>query len=96
MEQKEGKYDKTKHYLRLERILENWNEIIDIINQELPDLSVVQELLQTWSAYGSGISGIFSELVKNVLCYEDIQDKYSVSRLLWDIGELERIADKVF
>ncbi|NLA84068.1 MAG: sn-glycerol-1-phosphate dehydrogenase [Clostridiales bacterium] len=98
LEQKEGKYDKTKHYLRLERILENWNEIIDIINQELPDLSVVQELLQTVGApIDPAFLGFSPELVKKTFyATKDIRDKYSVSRLLWDIGELERIADKVF
>jgi glycerol-1-phosphate dehydrogenase [NAD(P)+] len=97
LEKKEGKYDKAKHAERLEVILSCWQDILNIIDEELPALSDVTNLL---SALGAPVSpealGFGREEVrKTFLVTKDIRDKYSVSRLLWDLGVLEPVAEEL-
>ncbi|HHT65417.1 MAG TPA: sn-glycerol-1-phosphate dehydrogenase [Clostridiales bacterium] len=91
LEQKEGKYDKRKHALRLEQILQHWDDILAAIQQELPEQSEIVELLEEIGAPSSPAAlGFSTELVRRTFhATKDIRDKYSVSRLLWDIGELD-------
>lgn len=97
LEQQEGKYDKKKHTLRLERILQHWDEILDIIRQELPKQSEIIELLEEIGAPTSPATlGFSTELVRKTFhATKDIRDKYSVSRLLWDLGELDSVTKKL-
>ena len=97
-EEREGKYDKAKHATRLETILDQWGEIQRIIKEELPDYETVRSALSELGAPLTpkelGISD--SEVHETFLMTKDIRDKYVVSRLLWDLGMLDEIADKVF
>lgn len=95
LEQKEGKYSKEKHSLRLERILQHWDDILEIIRQELPKQTEIVKLLKEIGAptHPSEL-GFSEELVRHTFhATKDIRDKYSVSRLLWDLGELDAIAE---
>lgn len=90
-EEKEGKYDLTKHEKRLERILAHWDEILQIMDEEL--LSV-QELEETLNALGAPKTaaeiGIDEALVPLTFrMTKDIRDKYVLSRLCWDLGVLD-------
>ena len=41
--------------------------------------------------------GISQEMVKkSFMATKDIRDKYIASRLLWDLGMLEEVAEKIF
>lgn len=97
LEQREGKYDKDKHALRLERILQHWNDIMEIINEELPTRSEATGLLKSIGAPVSAKElGFSAELVRQTfIATKDIRDKYSASRLLWDLGELDRAAEQL-
>ena len=97
LEQREGKYDKDKHALRLERILQHRNDIMEIINEELPTRSEATGLLKSIGAPVSAKElGFSAELVRQTfIATKDIRDKYSASRLLWDLGELDRAAEQL-
>ena len=97
-EAKAGKYDPSKHADRLERIVSNWDEIRRIMDEELPSAAFVEGLLDKLGAPKSVEElGIDPSILKT--CFKatkDIRDKYVASRLCWDLGVLDEIADKVF
>ena len=94
LEKKEGKYDKAKHSLRLKRIMNHWQDILRIIDEELPAAEAVRDLLEAIGAPLDPIALGLSEdeIRKTFIASKDIRDKYSVSRLLWDIGMLDQVA----
>ncbi len=96
LEEKEGKYDKEKHTERLERILLNWDSIIRIIDEELPQYNEIKVLMKMLSAPCSFSDiGIENEIFPQVFeTTRDIRDKYILSRLLWDLGITEDILNK--
>ena len=88
LEAREGKYDPFRHAARLERIIENWDRIIGIVNDEIPEPEYIEELLRSIGAPTSpeGI-GIDGKIMPAVLrATGDIRDKYVLSRLAWDLG----------
>ena len=97
LERSEGKYDKIKHGLRLPVILEKWDEIIEIVREEIPSSEYIEKLMT-----GLGIPtsfdavGMRGDLLPEIFCAsKDIRDKYVLPRLLWDIGALEDFAKLV-
>ena len=46
LEAKEQKYSVEKHEARLQVILENWNEIVKIIDEELPTVEEFERILK--------------------------------------------------
>lgn len=97
-EQKEGKYDLKKHAARLEKIIADWPELLRIMDEELPSYASVKALLQGLGAPTEPEQiGITPEEVRKTFpMTKDIRDKYVVSRLLWDLGELDDVADRLF
>lgn len=92
-EQREQKYDKSTHPARLEKIISNWESILQILNEELPTYGQLAELLNK-----VGISenletiGVDSETARLTFrATKDIRDKYVLSRLAWDLGILEQL-----
>ena len=97
LEAKEGKYDKRTHEARLNLILENWENILQILEEELPSAARLEEIMDT-----IGIStdlntlGVDSDCAKQTFrATKDIRDKYVLSRLAWDLGILEELAEKL-
>ena len=94
LEEKEGKYDKQKHSVRLEAIISNWQTIQDIISEELPGYNEAAELLRSIGAPATpedtNISG--EETRHTFIATKDVRDKYVASRMLWDLGLLEEAA----
>ncbi len=94
LEAKEGKYDAEKHAKRLETIIENWENILGIIDEEIPASSEIEKILDTIGAPKSvteiGIEE--SVLPMTVKAAKDIRDKYVLPRLLWDLGVLDEFA----
>lgn len=97
-EQKEGKYDPAKHAARLERIIEHWPELLTIMREELPSYDSVRGLLERLGAPTEpGQIGLTPEEVRKTFpMTKDIRDKYVVSRLLWDLGELDAVGARLF
>ena len=92
-EKREGKYDREKHALRLEKILEKWGEICAIIDT-LPSYEQAAGIL---SAIGAPVEakdlGYTAQQLRTTFTMtKDIRDKYIASRLLWDLGRLEDAA----
>lgn len=94
-EERERKYDKSTHPARLEKIIANWDNILQILDEELPTYQQLAELLQN-----VGISrdlqciGVDSETAKLTFrATKDIRDKYVLSRLAWDLGILDHLCE---
>lgn len=93
LEEKEKKYDKAAHQLRLDFIIKNWDEILQIIDEELPDAKALAELLDSIEAPKSlDAIGIDADMLPLIFAAtKDIRDKYVLSRLAWDLGILQDI-----
>lgn len=91
LEAKEGKYNKQTHEERFRKIAENWDNILQIISEELPLYKEFQKLMKV-----IGISENLETIGVNPNCArqtfratKDIRDKYVLSRLAWDLGVLD-------
>ena len=98
LEAKEKKYDLDKHAARLEVILEKWDDILRIIDEELPSVEEFEAILDSIEAPKTleAIGLDSSTLAMTLKSTKDIRDKYVLPRLLWDIGELDDVCNKVF
>ena len=94
LEAKEKKYDVEKHRARLDIIIDKWDEIIKIIDEELPTSEAVEDMLAAIGAPKSieDIGMDKSILPMSLMATKDIRDKYIISRLLWDLGVLDEVA----
>jgi glycerol-1-phosphate dehydrogenase [NAD(P)+] len=97
LEKKEGKYRKDTHPARFQIIAENWNTILQIIEEELPSSEEIAKLLNT-----IGIStdlntlGVDTDCARTTfMATKDIRDKYVLSRLAWDLGILDEFAGQI-
>lgn len=93
LEDKEKKYDSKKHSARIAKIADNWNEILRIIDEELPSSEEFDRILDAIDAPKTaaeiGIDeGILPMTFKSS---KDIRDKYVLSRLAWDLGVIDEI-----
>jgi glycerol-1-phosphate dehydrogenase [NAD(P)+] len=90
LEAKEEKYSVEKHKIRFNRIVEKWEQICAIIREEIPMQQEIGRILQTIGLPNSVQEiGIACDLQTTLNATKDIRDKYVLSRLLWDLGELE-------
>ena len=96
-EAKEKKYDVGKHEERLEQISAKWDVLTGIMNEELPTAADIEALLRKIGApVTAGEMGMEEELLP--LCFKatkDIRDKYVLSRLAWDLGMLDEMAESL-
>lgn len=81
-----------KHGQRLDALLDNWAEILRIIQEELPPR---EELIALFQALGMPLTpedlGVAAEDVDAALIgSREIRDKYLSSSMLWDLGLLDR------
>ncbi len=94
LEEKEQKYSGEKHAARLEIIIKKWSRICRIVQAEIPPREVIDDILKKINAPRTMQEiGITCDLSLTLKATKDIRDKYVLSRLLWDIGELETISD---
>ena len=97
LEKKEGKYRKDTHPARFQIIAENWNTILQIMEEELPASEDMAKLLHV-----IGISTDLNTLGVDTDCArttfqatKDIRDKYVLSRLAWDLGILDELTRQI-
>ena len=95
LEKKEGKYRKDTHEARFRLIEDNWDAILEILQEELPAAAELCKLMDN-----VGISrdlmriGVTSEEAKTTFrATKDIRDKYVLSRLAWDLGILDELCE---
>ena len=96
-ERKERKYDKSTHPARFQKIAENWDGILEILQEELPSAETLAGIMNV-----IGISTDLSTIGVDAACAKltfkatkDIRDKYVLSRLAWDLGILDELAEKL-
>ena len=88
LESKEKKYDSVLHHSRLDKLIANWDAIMEIVAQEIPSVSELESLYEKIGLPGT-LTDIGEEegLLPTVLrCTKDIRDKYVLSRMAWDLG----------
>lgn len=96
LEKKEKKYDPCLHEVRLDKIVNQWDAIMEIVTQELPSVQKLKAL------YGQvGLPGTLTDIGEDenlfptiLRCTKDIRDKYVLSRLAWDLGIEGELFDK--
>jgi len=88
LEAKERKYDTVLHAGRLDRIINNWDAILEIAAQEIPAQETLGNLYSRVGLPGTLADiGEDESLLPTILrCTKDIRDKYVLSRLAWDLG----------
>ena len=88
LEKKERKYDVQAHKARLEKIIANWDAILEIAKQEIPQREALDALYEKLELPGSFAElGESETMLPTVLrATKDIRDKYVLSRLVWDLG----------
>lgn len=93
LEQKEQKYDKALHAKRLEKIIDNWDNILKVIDEELASSEEIENLLDKLGAPKTleDIGLPSSILPVTFRATKDIRDKYVLSRLCWDLGIINEI-----
>jgi len=94
LEAREGKYCKETHAARFAVIEQNWDEILKILDEELPDS---EELSQLLKKLGVSEDPAVLDIDRQTLqlsfkATKDIRDKYVLSRLAWDLGILDELA----
>ena len=90
LEEKEQKYSAKKHENRLDIILNKWETICKIICEEIPKQVEIESILNKIGAPKTAKEiGTDFKLSTTLKATKDIRDKYVLSRLLWDLGEIE-------
>ncbi len=97
-EAREGKYDREKHAARLEKIIALWPRLLQIMEEELPRYEDVERALGILGTPTSPESLELSreDVITSFTMTKDIRDKYIGCRLLWDLGELDDAAERLF
>ncbi len=92
-EKKERKYDLENHKKRFAVIEEHWDDIVEIIKEEIPRATELEKLLDSIEIPKSCTEfGISEEEIKTTfIVTKDIRDKYVLSRLCFDLGIMEDI-----
>ena len=93
LEAKEQKYNVAKHRERIKVIMEKWDKILTIINEEVPASAEIEALLDKINAPKTleDIGLDSSILPMTFKASKDIRDKYVLSRLAWDLGIIEEL-----
>lgn len=98
IEDKVHKNSPEKHAKRLEVIVEKWDEILKVIDEELPDAEEFERVMKS-----AGMPMLPRDLsfecgaedVKDALrAARDIRDKYLGCTLMWDMGLLEEAVEE--
>lgn len=88
LEQKERKYDPAAHAERLEIIINNWQAITEIIEEEIPSPEFIENILRKTECPKSVEEiGLGCDILGDTFAAtKDIRDKYVLSRLCFDLG----------
>lgn len=95
LEEKEQKYNTDSHKQRIKTISENWDKILQIIDEELPSFEQLDALFTKLNLPKKPEAiGIESSILPITFkATKDIRDKYVLSRLCWDLGIIDEIFD---
>lgn len=95
LEEKEQKYDLQKHQERLDIIIEKWDDILKIVDEELIAISSLEKLFDLIGLPKTMREiGIENEILPMTFkSAKDIRDKYVLPRLCWDLGIIDEIVN---
>jgi glycerol-1-phosphate dehydrogenase [NAD(P)+] len=95
LDAKEQKYSVEKHAARLERIIADCEALIEIMRKEIPSAAFIASLLDRIGCPKTVAAWGLSQDVLPVTfkATKDIRDKYVLSRLAFDLGVLDEMAD---
>ena len=84
------KNDPASHRKRLDQIIKHWDEILSIMQEELPQREALEALMETvgMPLRPEEIGESVQDVKDAFIASRDIRDKYLTSSLLWDIGLL--------
>ncbi len=93
LEEKEQKYSPEKHAVRLEILLSHWDEILKIVDEELPSFEELDRLFDVLGMpkMPSDIGQTDEEVKTVFLAVKDVRDKYVSTRICFDLGVLDEI-----
>ena len=93
LEKTEQKYSVESHKKRIDIIIEKWNEILKIIDEELPDIKKTEKLFDKVGLPKTLAEiGLDSEILPMTFkAAKDIRDKYVLPRLCWDLGIIDEL-----
>ena len=95
IEGKVHKNDPARHAKRLDNIIDHWDDILDIIRQELPDYDWLYDAM---AATGMPMTPAeldipVEDVVNAFVGARDIRDKYLSCSLLWDLDMTDEYAE---
>ena len=92
-EKNDKKYDPQKHRERLEVICEHWEEIVKIINEEIPSGEYIENIMNEIDMPKTASEiNIDPDIVPMTFkATKDVRDKYVLSRLVWDLGIIDEL-----
>ncbi len=97
LEAQTRKNDPEKHERRLSRLIENWDRILQIIDEEIPDFDMVYNVMakagMPLMPRDIGIS--VEDTVNAFVGSRDARDKYMTCTFLWDLGLTDEYAEKL-
>ncbi len=93
VEEKEGKYSEENHRKHLDVIISKWDEIVSIINEEIPQISKLDEIYNVLGMPKKlSDIGLDDKDTYMVFCAtKDVRDKYVSSKLAFDLGVIDEI-----
>ena len=96
MEAKAQKNETNAHLTRLDAIEANWAELTDLLNA-LPSSQAVMDLLRSLdSPCLPKQIGVDAAMVKNTFLYcKEVRARYTILQLIWDLGLLDTLSDRV-
>ena len=97
IEKKTRKNDPARHAVRLDNIINRWDEILGVIREELPDYGALYgAMAKTGMPLTPGDIGVpVEDAVNAFIGARDIRDKYLSCSLLWDLGLTDEFAEYV-
>lgn len=97
LEAREGKYSKDTHKARFQIIRDHWEEILQIISQEIPSYAAMAELMDILQIpQNPEYFGVDAQCLRQTFrATKDLRDKYVLSRLAWDLGILETLCQNL-
>ena len=94
IEAKTHKNDPAKHAVRLDKTLAKWDEIMKIVEEELPDYQWLEDTMrQTGMPLFPADLGLNAKQVSDAfVCARDIRDKFLSCSMIWDLGLMDEFA----
>ncbi len=97
IEETVGKNRPERQEKHLNTMIENWDQIRQIIKEELPSRESVYELMASCSMplFPEDLGLTHEDTVDALKGSREIRDKYITSSMLWDLGLLQETAEKI-